>query len=83
VTLQRFEASSTNKHGGLAPAMYDYGTFTKARAAQFTSLLLLRERHKFLHEPTVHSVSKRTAVREGKEIVDDSVVLGDGSAQRL
>ena len=45
--------------------MFDYGTFTKARAAQFASLLLLRKRHKFLDEPTIHSIHKRTAVREG------------------
>jgi hypothetical protein len=53
--------------------MFNYGTFTKARAAQFARLLLLRERHKFFDEPTVHSLHKRTAARQGKDIVGDSV----------
>ena len=64
MSLQGLEASSTNKHSGVASAMFDYGTFTKPRAAQFASLLLPRERHKFLDEPTVHSLHKeRLCVR--------------------
>ena len=61
--------------------MFNYGTFTKARAAQFARLLLLRERHKFFDEPTVHSLHKRTAARQGKDIVGDSVALGHGSSR--
>src|SRR5450631_4885131 len=82
VGLQCLEASFTNKHSGLASAMFDQGTFTKARATQFARLLLLSEGHKFLDEPTVHSLHKRTAVREGQEIVGDSVALGHGSVLR-
>jgi len=44
VSLQCLEASSTNKHSGLASAMCDYGTLTKARAAQFAALLLQERR---------------------------------------
>jgi len=73
VSLQRLQASSTNKHSSVTSAMFNYGTFTKARAAQFARLLLLRERHKFFDEPTVHSLHKRTAARQGKDIVGDSV----------
>jgi len=83
VSLQRFEAISTNKHGGLASAMFDYGTLTKARTAQFASLRLLRERHKFLDEPTVRSLHKRMAAGKGQEIVGDGVALGHGSVHRV
>jgi hypothetical protein len=63
--------------------MCDYGTLAKARAAQFAGLLLLGERHKLLDEPTVNSFPERTAVREGQEIVGDSIALGHGSALRV
>ena len=55
--------------------------FTKARTAQFASLLLLGKRHKFIDEPAVHSLYKRTAARWGQEIVGDGVALGHGSAR--